>query len=107
MKNGDAAMRKRLVLSISLTLALFVTALQAAAADMPVEFSYDAKTAAQNFKKPGYSQYAGRVDQRHVFWGDTHNHTGLSGDAFGFGNQLGLDETYRFARGEEVISAPS
>ena len=100
-------MKKSWILSVALSLALSLPALQAAAADMPAEFSFDEKTAAQNFKKPGYSPYAGRVNQRHVYWGDTHNHTGLSGDAFGLGNQLGLDETYRFARGEEVISAPS
>ncbi len=96
---------RRLLLLMFSGMCLSAFANQAIAADILAEFSFDEKIAAQNFKKPGYSPYAGRVDQRQVFWGDTHNHTGLSGDAFGFGNQLGLDETYRFARGEEVISA--
>jgi hypothetical protein len=36
-----------------------------------------------------------------VYWGDTHLHTNLSGDAV---FNLGPDEAYRFARGEEVTS---
>ena len=52
-----------------------------------------------------YSPYAGRNSPTQVFWGDTHLHTALSMDAGAFGNRLGLDEAYRFARGEEVTSA--
>ncbi|MCL7992206.1 MAG: DUF3604 domain-containing protein, partial [marine benthic group bacterium] len=37
-------------------------------------------------------------------WGDTHLHTDISMDAGAFGNRLGLDEAYRFARGDEVVS---
>jgi len=37
-----------------------------------------------------------------VYWGDTHLHTDLSMDAGAFGNRLGLDEAYRFAKGESV-----
>ena len=40
-----------------------------------------------------------------VYWGDTHLHTDISLDAGAFGNRIGLDEAYRFARGEEVISS--
>ena len=39
-----------------------------------------------------------------VYWGDTHVHTAISGDAFLGGTRLGLDDAYRFARGEEVTS---
>jgi hypothetical protein len=49
-----------------------------------------------------YSPYAQRGFPDQVFWGDTHLHTGLSMDAGLFGARLGLDEAYRFARGEEV-----
>ena len=38
-------------------------------------------------------------------WGDTHLHTGLSVDAGTFGARLGLEEAYRFARGEEVVAS--
>jgi hypothetical protein len=52
-----------------------------------------------------YSPYAQRSFPSRVYWGDTHLHTALSPDAGLFGNKLGLDEAYRFARGEEVISS--
>lgn len=40
-----------------------------------------------------------------VYWGDTHVHTYLSSDAFGMGNRTTPEDAYRFARGEEVVSA--
>ncbi|MBT8442550.1 MAG: DUF3604 domain-containing protein, partial [Gammaproteobacteria bacterium] len=40
-----------------------------------------------------------------IYWGDTHLHTDISMDAGAFGNRLGLDEAYRFARGDEVTSS--
>ncbi|MGJ8584596.1 MAG: DUF3604 domain-containing protein [Marinosulfonomonas sp.] len=52
-----------------------------------------------------YSPYAGRNFPERPLWGDNHLHTALSMDAGGFGNRLGLDQTYRFARGEEVVSS--
>jgi hypothetical protein len=50
-----------------------------------------------------YSPYAGRDFASEVYWGDTHLHTDISMDAGAFG-RLGLDEAYRFARGEQVDS---
>ena len=52
-----------------------------------------------------YSPYAKRGFPSRVFWGDTHLHTGLSMDAGLFGNGTGLDTAFKFARGEEVVSA--
>jgi len=52
-----------------------------------------------------YSPYAQRDFPSQIFWGDTHLHTALSVDAGLFGARLGLEEAYRFARGEEVISS--
>ena len=52
-----------------------------------------------------YSPYAQRGFPSNVYWGDTHLHTGLSMDAGLFGARLGLDEAYRFARGEEVMAS--
>lgn len=40
-----------------------------------------------------------------VYFGDTHLHTELSMDAGAFGNRIGLDEAYRFAKGEEVTAS--
>jgi hypothetical protein len=51
-----------------------------------------------------YSPYAGRNFATDVYWGDTHLHTDISMDAGAFGNRLGLEEAYRFARGEQVES---
>ena len=44
------------------------------------------------------------AETRQLFWGDTHLHTAVSTDAAARGNRLGLDEAYRFARGEEVTA---
>jgi hypothetical protein len=39
---------------------------------------------------------------KNVYFGDTHAHSELSGDAYGFGNRLPPENAYRLARGEEV-----
>ncbi len=56
-------------------------------------------------KKPAYSPY---VDQHHpqrVFFGDTHHHSSFSVDSGMFGNTLGPDKSFSFARGDEVLSS--
>ena len=67
------------------------------------------KPSAETLKSlyPGktYSPYAQRAFPDRVYWGDTHLHTALSPDAGLFGNTLGVEEAYRFARGEEVTSS--
>ena len=61
---------------------------------------------APTISEKSYSPYAGRsAFSSNVYWGDTHLHTDISMDAGAFGNRLGLDEAYRFAKGEEVISS--
>ena len=52
-----------------------------------------------------YSPYVNRDFPERPLWGDHHVHTALSMDAGGFGNRLGLDEAYRFARGEQVTAS--
>jgi hypothetical protein len=52
-----------------------------------------------------YSPYAQRAFPSQLYWGETHVHTGLSLDAGLFGNTTGHETAYRFARGEEVVSA--
>ena len=49
-----------------------------------------------------YSPYADDSFPTKVYWGDTHVHTALSGDAFVLGTRLMPDEAYRFAKGETV-----
>ncbi len=51
-----------------------------------------------------YSPYVDRHFPQRVFFGDTHHHTSLSVDSGLIGNTLGPDVSFRFARGEEVIS---
>jgi len=62
--------------------------------DSKNEAKVEAKTPAES------SGYATKV-----YFGDTHLHTELSMDAGAFGNRIGLDEAYRFAKGEEVTSS--
>jgi hypothetical protein len=54
--------------------------------------------------KKVYSPYAGRNYPDQVLFGDTHFHTNLSFDAGLVGTRLDVDDGYRFARGEMVIS---
>jgi len=62
--------------------------------DSKDEAKVEAKTPAES------SGYATKV-----YFGDTHLHTELSMDAGAFGNRIGLDEAYRFAKGEEVTAS--
>src|SRR5580765_2839900 len=55
-------------------------------------------------KAPSYSPYPGWNFPTRVYWGDTHVHTSASMDAGAFGCRLGIEDAYRFARGEEVTS---
>jgi len=63
------------------------------------------ETPAQVATKKKYSAYTGRKFPTRVLFGDTHNHTANSGDAFMAGARLTPEQAYRFARGEEVVSS--
>ncbi len=68
----------------------------------------DAYMRREDMKRPAkeFSPYVNRdAYPTHVYFGDTHLHTAMSMDAGTFGNRLGLDEAYRFTRGELVTSA--
>ncbi len=95
-KNKGLAMRKLLLVIVFLIP-------HAAWSQMPPPG--DAEQAlSPNFTGKSYSPYAGRQTMLMPLWGDTHLHTNLSFDAGAFGNQLGLEEAYRFARGEEIVA---
>ena len=52
-----------------------------------------------------YSPFINQSFPQQVFWGDTHLHTTYSPDAGMIGNfNLGPEEAYRFARGEQVVA---
>ena len=53
---------------------------------------------------PQYSSVVNQPHPKQVFWGDTHLHSNFSMDAFIFGNTLGPDDAYRFAKGEKVMA---
>lgn len=52
-----------------------------------------------------YSPYLLNDYPDNVFFGDTHLHTSYSTDAGFFGNRIGPDKAYRFAKGEVVTSS--
>jgi hypothetical protein len=64
-----------------------------------------ANTAEGDAAKKRYSPYAGRKYPTRPLFGDTHHHTANSGDAFMAGDRLTPEQSYRFARGEEVVSS--
>jgi hypothetical protein len=81
----------------------------AAAAQMPVPPSAE-QMLSEAYEGTSYSPYADRERSgaempSRLLWGDTHLHTSMSMDAGAFGNRLGIDQAYRFARGEEVVSS--
>ena len=55
-------------------------------------------------KEKNYSPYANSAHATNVYWG-SHIHTGLSLDAGLFGNTVGLDDAYKFSRGEQITSS--
>lgn len=65
----------------------------------------DQATAAQAFRKPPYSPYAGRNFPTRPLFGDTHTHTSFSMDAGAFGARLGPKDAYRFAKGEKITAS--
>src|SRR5210317_2640177 len=69
------------------------------------QFSPSKESLSDLYPGEAYSPYADRSFPDQVYWGDTHLHTGLSMDAGLFGARLGLDDAYRFARGEEVMAS--
>jgi Protein of unknown function (DUF3604) len=65
---------------------------------------FDVKKEQLDKPERNYSPAVGQNFPIRVFWGDTHLHTAYSTDAGMAGATVGLDEAYRFARGEEVLS---
>jgi hypothetical protein len=78
-----------------------------ASAQMPVPPDAE-RVLADDYEGTSYSPYVASdagVEGAQLLWGDTHLHTAMSMDAGAFGNRLGIEEAYRFARGEQVVSS--
>ena len=68
----------------------------------PPAFAHDAPGPTN--KKITYSPYPAKSFPSRVYFGDTHLHTAYSADAGMAGAIVGLEDAYRFARGEEIKS---
>ena len=93
------------VLSIMTLNIVSVSILLCSATSVFAQINPSRESLADIYPGKAYSPYAQRSFPDQVFWGDTHLHTGLSMDAGLFGARLGLDDAYRFARGEEVMAS--
>ena len=89
--------------TITLLAGALLTASAMAEAPMQDIGVYDDTTAKQAWgERDTYSPYTKQAYPTRVFWGDTHLHTALSVDATVFGATVGVEDAYRYARGEEV-----
>ena len=52
-----------------------------------------------------YSPYVDQHFPQKVFFGDTHFHSSLSVDSGMVGNKIDLEQAFRFARGEEIVTS--
>jgi hypothetical protein len=59
----------------------------------------------QQKKEANYSPYADWRYLKTVYWGDQHQHTSFSPDAGLVGDRLSPDDSFRFARGEQLRSS--
>jgi len=92
----------RLVLA---TCVAALAVLGATASAEQVGIAVSPESFSESYPAKAYSPYAARSFPSRPLWGDSHLHTGLSVDAGLFGARLGLEDAYRFARGEEVVSS--
>jgi len=52
-----------------------------------------------------YSPYVDQHFPQKVLFGDTHFHSSLSVDSGMVGNRVGLEQAFRFALGEEIVTS--
>ena len=89
-------MKKTLITTIVIPIALLALA-PTVAAQLPPQIVKGVQ--------PEYSPYVNESFPQRVFWGDTHLHTTYSPDAGMLKNfDLGPEEAYRMARGEQVTA---
>ena len=93
-------MHYRMIVAVTAALAVSIANQVVAQEHIPTEAQ-----ASELYPGKTYSPYANRAFPSHVYWGDSHLHTGLSLDAGLFGNVRGPEVAWAFAKGEEVISS--
>jgi hypothetical protein len=107
--NFGKDIQRRLQIEIMKTTCLSKTLLTAGlvSANLALSVLAQEQLSKEDFPAPArdYSPYVDQHFPNRVFWGDTHLHTSYSTDAGMIGCRLGPDESYRFARGEEVQSS--
>jgi len=91
--------------SLSIVIGVALVSLGRPAAAEQVGINVSPESYSESYPAKAYSPYAARSFPSRPLWGDSHLHTGLSVDAGLFGARLGLEDAYRFARGEEVVSS--
>lgn len=96
----DSRMSRFFVINVLCPILLIGTA-----TTLLAQFTPSKESLSDLYHGKAYSPYAQRSFPDQVYWGDTHLHTALSMDAGLFGARLGLDDAYRFARGEEVMAS--
>jgi hypothetical protein len=95
MKNGKLA---KLIFAVVTIAALTVPGMALAS-----EWTPD-KSQKVEQPKP-YSPYVDQHFPQKVFFGDTHFHSSLSVDSGMIGNRVDLDQAFRFALGEEIVTS--
>jgi hypothetical protein len=95
----------RLTLTLVVTLTVVLTLLTACSVSSAPTASTPTTLKDARADRTDYSPYLEDTYPDNVFFGDTHLHTTYSTDAGLFGNRLGPDEAYRFAKGELVTAS--
>ena len=82
-----------------------MTAICAACIACSLAVAEDIQHSSEPAADVAFSSPTREVFPREVYFGDTHVHTSYSADAGIVGDRLGLDEAYRFAKGQVVTSS--
>jgi hypothetical protein len=97
--NNKSFKRSGITLAVCLVLGFSQAVFSAKEASKPTSL-VDARAS-----RTEYSPYLDDTYPDNVYFGDTHLHTSYSTDASFFGNRLGPEEAYLFAKGEVVTSS--
>ena len=87
---------------VALVVVIFLISL-APSAEVQQEFTPQQRHIRE--KTAEFSPYVEDHFPQQVYFGDTHHHSSFSFDSGMFGNTLGPEESFRFARGEEVMAS--